>query len=294
MKIDKVTIIGAGPAGIATAIQLRRWGVESCLLEKDRIGGLLVNANLVENYPGFPQGIPGPELISLFASQLAATGVRVCFEEVLQLGYEKEFIIKTSKRIFNSRMVVIASGTRPKTFDEFEIPQETAGRVFYEVHPLLNQTGRKVAIIGAGDAAFDYALNLASRENEITILNRSGKIKCLPLLWEKSQHSSRIIYLEHTVITGIQCAGEDLVLKCKDLQGAWEFGVDYVVFAMGRKPALEFFSGRLADVSAQLEKEGLLYFVGDVVNGIYRQVAIAIGDGVRAALRICRMIKEAG
>jgi len=293
MITKKVTIIGAGPAGIATAIQLRRWGVEPCLLEKDHIGGLLVNANLVENYPGFPHGISGPELVSLFESQLTATGEMVNFEEVLHLDYDKEFIIKTSKRIFNSQIVVVASGTRPKTVDEFEIPREIAERIFYEVYPLIDQTERKVAIIGSGDAAFDYALNLASRENKITILNRSRKIKCLPLLWERAQSSSRITYLANTLITGMQFSGEKLVLRCRGLQEVWELGVDYVVFAIGRRPELGFLSERLVNISAQLERKCLLYFVGDVKNNMYRQASIAIGEGVKAAMRICRMFEEA-
>ncbi|MFO8100801.1 MAG: NAD(P)/FAD-dependent oxidoreductase [Dehalococcoidia bacterium] len=291
MQTEKVTIIGAGPGGIAAAIQLKRWGIEPVLLEKDHVGGLLVNANLVENYPGFPQGISGPELIRLFESQMQHTGVTVSFEEVLQVDYDQNFILKTSRREFGSRFVIIASGTRPRPFTTFEIPANAAERVFYEVYQLVELKGQRIAIIGAGDAAFDYALNLAGRENEITILNRKAKPKCLPLLWERAQQSSRITYDEDTSITDIQRSGEGLELKCGNSRGDWELGADYVILAIGRNPQDDFLSGQLRKRTQKLENEGLLYFVGDVKNDIYRQATIAIGDGVRAAMRICQMLE---
>ncbi len=291
MKTENVTIIGAGPGGIAAAIQLKRWGIEPLLLEKDHAGGLLINANLVENYPGFPQGISGPELVRLFEAQMQRIGVEVTFEEVLELDCNQNFILKTSAREFGSRIVVIASGTRPKPFADFEIPANSANRVFYEVHHLADMKGKKIAIVGGGDVAFDYALNLA-RENEVTILNHSQKRKCLPLLWERCQKSSRITYFENTTITGMQRSIEGLDLKCKNAQGDWELGVDYVIFAIGRIPQANFLSGQLREKSSELEREGLLYLVGDVKNDIYRQATIAVGEGIRAAMKISRILED--
>ena len=291
MKTENVTIIGAGPGGIAAAIQLKRWGWEPLLLEKEHIGGLLINANLVENYPGFPQGISGPELVRLFKAQMQRIGVEVTLEEVLELNYNQNFTLKTSNRELSSRFVIIASGTRPKPFADFEIPADSAKRVFYEIHHLADVKGKKIAIVGGGDAAFDYALNLA-RENEVAILNRSQKRKCLPLLWERCQKSSRITYFENTTITGMQRSVEGLDIKCKNAQGDWELRVDYVIFAIGRIPQASFLSGQLREKSSKLEREGLLYFVGDVKNDIYRQATISVGEGIRAAMRICRISED--
>lgn len=292
MQTEKVTIIGAGPGGIAAAIQLKRWGLEPLLLEKDHVGGLLVNANLVENYPGFPQGISGPALVRLFELQMERIGVTFNFEEVLEVDYDQSFILKTSKRKFSSKFVIIASGTRPNPFTAFEIPANAAERVFYEVHQLADLKGRKIAIIGAGDAAFDYALNLAGKGNEVAIFNRGTKPKCLPLLRERAQESPRITYFENTSITDMQDSGEGLELKCKNAQGDWELGVDYVIFAIGRSPHMDFLAGQLRERAQKLENKGLLYFVGDVKNDIYRQSTIAVGDGIRAAMRICRMLES--
>ncbi len=293
MTTENVTIIGAGPAGIATAIQLKRWGIDPVLLEKSHIGGLLVNANLVENYPGFPHGISGWELARLFESQIAAIGVTVTFKEVLELDYDKNFIIKTPDEEFTSKIVVIASGTSPKMFDGYEIPDNAADRIFYEVHSLTSLSNKKIAIVGAGDAAFDYALNL-SRKNEVSIINRSDNLKCLPLLRERSQKSSKITYLENTRISSLKRSAKGMALSCQSTHEDWELEVDYVIFAIGRVPQREFLSNRFEENASNLERDGMLYFAGDVKNDIYRQISIAVGDGVRAAMRICQILKETG
>ncbi|MBU1708243.1 FAD-dependent oxidoreductase, partial [bacterium] len=112
--MKNVVVIGAGPAGIATAIQLRRHGIEPVLFEQNSVGGLLRNANLVENYPGFPEGIAGPALVALFQQQLENAGVVVHNEKVLELEFREEaFFINTEHRTAQFPIAVIASGTIP-------------------------------------------------------------------------------------------------------------------------------------------------------------------------------------
>ena len=114
---EKLTIIGAGPAGISAAIQLKRHGIDPLLLEKGNVGGLLRNAWSVENYPGFPEGISGQELVRLFEEQLKKTNVRTVFEEVLSLDMKNgTFLLETPSRTFSSEKVVLATGTKPKEF----------------------------------------------------------------------------------------------------------------------------------------------------------------------------------
>jgi thioredoxin reductase len=288
----EVAIVGAGPAGIAAAVQLKRSGIEPFLLERERVGGLLLNANLVENYPGFPQGISGEELARLFAEQLKNVGVKVHFEEVLRLDYDgSAFIIETTKRKIAVKIAVLASGTRPKEFADCEIPEEAKERIFYEVYPLREVRGRRFAIVGAGDAAFDYALNLA-RGNDVHILNRSLQVQCLPLLWKRAMAAPRIDYHENTVITKIVGSKGGLLLELATAGERWTLEADYVIFAIGRVPRLDYLSEGLRERSARLQEEGSLYLIGDVRRGIYRQTAIAVGDGIEAAMRIYRRLKE--
>ncbi len=287
MRAEDVVIIGAGPAGMATALQLRRYGIEPLLLEKNHTGGLLLNAHLVENYPGFPEGIGGPQLVQLFEAQLERARQKVTCEEVLELDYVNNFTVKTSLRLLHSRFVVIASGTRPK---KVSFSGEAPDRVLYEITSIVGVAGQKIVIVGAGDAAFDYALNL-SRQNEVTILNKSQKVKCLPLLQKRARESARIEYRESTTVDSVRSAGNGLVLSCRSPEGQWELGADYAIFAIGRMPELGYIAPSLKDRAPALEESRLLYRVGDVKNDIYRQTSIAVGDGVRAAMMIYRRLK---
>jgi len=288
MKTEKVAIIGAGPAGISTAIQLKRYGINPVLFEKGEVGGLLKNANLVENYPGFPEGISGLNLIELFKKQLKNLSLKIFYEEIKRLDYANNiFLLKTPEKLFYSSIVVIASGTKPKRPTHFEISENAKNKIFYEVYPLLKVKKKQIIIIGAGDAAFDYALNLA-KNNKITILNRSKRLKCLPLLWRKIRSLPEVTYREQIKISKISDNKGKLILKCKN---NLKFFADYVIFAIGREPELSYFSQTLKKKSSDMENKGLLYFVGDVKNGIFRQTAIAVGNGIYTGMKIYQRLK---
>ncbi len=285
----QVAIIGAGPAGIATALQLKRSGIEPMVFEADSIGGLIRNASLIENYPGFPNGISGSELVRLFIEHLRRASIEVLFEEVLRLDHDGAlFVIETKKRTVMARFVVIASGTKPKEFPR--IPEYAKARAFYDVLTLSETRQKRIAIVGAGDAAFDYALGLAKRDNRVTLLNRSSRLACLPLLWHRAKKVSNISYYENTVIRGIDNTGDGLLLRLDTVGKSWNMVIDYVIFAIGRFPRLDFVSSTLE--VERLESEGLLHLVGDVRRSRHRQTAIAVGDGIEAAMRIYQKLKE--
>lgn len=293
MGIEEVAIVGAGPSGLSTALQLKRYGISALLFEGAHIGGLLWNANLVENYPGFPGGISGPELVGLFSEQIRGLSVDVIGEQVISLTHEGDvFQVETGARSYRSRIAVIASGTSPVTFPGELLSEDVHDRVFYEVYPLLSLEGHRIAIVGAGDAAFDYALNLAER-NDVIILNRGERLKCLPLLWERASAAPQITYYQRTQVVCIERApaGGTLV-RCKAPSGSIDIRADYLIGAIGREPRLDLMSPELKVGGPALENEGVLYFVGDVVNGIFRQTAIAVGDGILAAMEIYRYLKE--
>lgn len=288
MNRADVVIIGAGPAGIATAIQLKRYGLQAELLEQEEVGGLLRNAHCVENYPGFPDGISGPALVELFRKQLSNAGVKVHFEKVLELNHGNGvFSTSTNRRVITSPVVVIATGTKPKRMVNPPFPNNIEKHLLYEVHPILEIGNKKIAIIGGGDAAFDYACSLSPR-NEVTILNHGTRAKCIPILEKRCLKSGKVAYECDVEILAIVQTGERVSLTCARNHGREEFQLemDYVIAAIGREASLDFVHPDLKESAEQLRSAHKLYFAGDVNNGMYRQTAISVGDGLRAAMEI--------
>jgi thioredoxin reductase len=308
----KVAIIGAGPAGISCAIQLARYGFKPMLFEKDIPGGLLKNANLVENFPGFPGGISGLSLIDKLARQLDLAGVPVIFEKVNNISFhDKSFELITEKNQYSSDILVIASGTSPiehkisltkNIYPETENrildtgnwkletgnwKLETGTRFLYEVHPIRNVRDARIAIIGAGDAAFDYALQMSSY-NKVYIFNRSEKVKCLPVLWHRAKGKEQVSYFEnHSLIkTAFDPALNCLKLFFETGDKIESYLADYIIFAIGRKPELSYANPGLSSLFDHLQQERKLYFAGDVCNELFRQASIAAGDGIRTAMQI--------
>ncbi|MBI5935584.1 MAG: NAD(P)/FAD-dependent oxidoreductase [Chloroflexi bacterium] len=305
---DRPIIIGGGPAGMTCALQLHRYGLKPILLEKRELGGLLWNANLVENYPGFPNGVRGEKLIALMKKQIERIGVEVKREEVTRIDWkENHFEITTKYReaspwdaIRNTQYLILATGTKSRPLPD-TISPEASKRVFTEVWPLAEVTDKQIVIVGAGDAAFDYAINLVKKRNFVTILNRGETVKCLPLLFERAAREPQIQYFAKTNVSQIAFVKSRkskvtrpstfdfrLRIDCE----TETFEADYVLYAIGRVPNVDYLSEEICRRENELVEAGHLYFIGDVKNDLFRQVAIAAGDGLRAAMEIfSRMTK---
>ena len=293
MSVTDVAIVGAGPAGLAAAIQLKRYGIEFRILERERIGGLLTNAHLVENYPGFPKGISGPALVRSFKRQLNNFGIEVEFNEVKKIdSHDDLFCLSTSQGSLASRTAVIASGTVPRKLPGLHIPLNALDCVFYDVFPLVRMVNKKIAVIGSGDAAFFYAMGLSIR-NEVLILSRGNRVKCLPLLWKRVRENPKIVFLGDIRLDEIRRTDGGLRLSYSTPKEKQEGEVSFVVIAIGREPRLDFLSDQLNNNFETLKQSRRLFMIGDVKNNLYRQTAIATGDGIRAAMEIYEQ-KEGG
>ncbi|MFH1013793.1 MAG: NAD(P)/FAD-dependent oxidoreductase [Thermoplasmatota archaeon] len=290
---NEVTIVGAGPAGIAAAIYLQRAELHPILLEKNEPGGLLRHAHHVENYPGFPCGISGCTLAKQFVKQLHTVGVSITKSAVNHVHHKDDtFLIETDKDHLVSSMIIIATGTIPR---KLEIPGSTSiegTRLFYEPRsiPLKeNRVKKRILVIGGGDIAFDYTLTLLNWGHEVTIISRS-KPTCLPLLQDRVIKNGATI---HTMCVPEEIVEhrEDILLRCRWNEHIEELPFDFIVVACGRASNTSFLSPTLKkcfDTALDIPKTSLpgLYFAGDVIRGTYRQVGIAVGDGIHAAMMV--------
>lgn len=292
-KIYPVVIIGGGPSGIAAAIQLKRSGIEHLLIEKDECGGLLRNAYLVENYPGFFKAVSGRKLTSCLVKHLNKLNIEPLYSEVKSISYsnnKKLFSIDIRETIFKSRIIVVATGLKPKEPEIIrKLSKKSKKFIYYNIYDLKNPRDKIILIVGAGDAAFDYALNL-SRNNKVTIINRKVKIKALNLLQERVKNNRSIEYKENTIIKHIIEDTQRIILTSNNQQIEKTF--DIILFAIGRIPDLNFISSQIMKKRLELETKKVLYFIGDISNGNFRQASIAIGDGMKAAMEIDKLLSN--
>ncbi len=300
MSESNVIIVGAGPAGMSAAIQLTRMGYSVIVFEKAVIGGLLKNARQIDNYLGL-RAQSGKQLIDKFKEHLEHYQVLVIREKVSLVNYEEteaRFIVQTPTQQFKSKYLIIASGTNALSHDlEKQIPKELRGIVHHEVHPLSQLRNEKVLIIGGGDAAFDYALNLSENQNDVTILHNTTQQRCLAEFKNQVLARPEISILADYEISDMQATPETmppeatLVLQ-KDGGTTTLENINQIIIAIGRIPEKSFLSPDTASKWEKLEKNKLLFWAGDVKGGRNRQTAIACGDGIKAALEIDRKESE--
>lgn len=282
-----VTIIGAGPAGMAAAIHLQRAGLAPLLLERNVFGGLLRYGYWIENYPGFPEGIKGDKLAALFHHHLLSVGGKVTSATVQRVDRDTDhtFTVTTSQGTVQSDAVIVATGTRPCTIDIPGLRGLEGISAFYDLFELYKVAGGhdRILVYGGGDAAFDQAIRLNDEGHEVTIQCRSVP-RCLPLLRERASMRG-IPLVEHMPIVGARMGYNGTVL---DMGREGSMIVDKVLLACGREPRVEILSQELLpqnNASPPASSVPGLFLAGDVVGGTERQVGIAIGSGISSAMK---------
>tara|TARA_Y100000310_G_scaffold335780_1_gene418679 strand:+ start:584 stop:1426 length:843 start_codon:yes stop_codon:yes gene_type:complete len=266
-------VIGAGPAGVAAALHMKRAGLRIALFEKNEIGGLLRNAHIVENYLGFPSGISGKNLVEHLRSHIRTQNIELIREEVLEVrSCGDGFAVKTHEGMYRCIHVLVATGTTPKSARiDGESMLQRGKKLFYELCDLPSMKKKKIAIIGGGDVGFDYALHLNALGHEPIIIMKSSA-QCLPLLKKRVQEYD-IAFIEHCTTHCLRDVDDGVIVACGELS----LQVDYVLIAVGRKPQFP---------QVPLRNTPGLYYIGDVRNSKLRQVHIATGDALRAAVAI--------
>ena len=304
--MNDVAIVGAGPAGIAASIFLKRAGFDVQLYEKNQVGGLLLNAYSVENYPGFPHGIKGNELCKLFKLQLEKSSIYPIFKEIIKVTRGKnKFILKTTKDIKEFKAILIATGSKPKILGIPGEEESIKRHIFYEIKDLIPiiKPESNCIIIGGGDMAFDYALNLTENNANVDLYFRSQRPKCLPLLENRAKKIAtiklhpfsiplQIDELKNKTVIQFQIKENKNIIHSNNEQNDSNntniitSTSNYTLIAIGRLPNNDLISKDFIE-----ENISGLYIAGDLRKGIYRQVGIAVGDGIYKAMCIEEYLK---
>lgn len=274
----RIAIVGGGPAGITAAIQLFRCGHQPVVFERNKLGGTLREARRIENYPGHPKIVSGEELASEFEKRVGERRIQVRKEEVASISLKKgKFEVLAGKKAEVFDCVVLCTGTVPKKAGfPGEKKLEDAGLLFYGISGIGQIDKIKTAcVIGGGEAALDYALNLADRGIYPTIIHRSEP-RGIKSLLDEARKQKKISCLKGKFLKGEVKNSKPVLF--------WEGGkrqFDLVLVAVGREKRLP----KLTGIDLKKNVPGFK-IAGDARRGKLGQVAFAVADGLTAALEL--------
>jgi len=299
-----VVIIGGGPAGLTAGLYSARDRLSCLLIEKGVIGGKITEAERVDNYPGFPEGISGLELTKLMHEQAAKYGLEAIYTEVTALEIKKEQkVVVTTQGNFAARAVIIAGGSER---EKLSVPGEkklTGKGVSYCATcdaPFFS--GKPVAVVGGGNAAIYEALHLAKFASRVTIIHRRDRLRATTIVQERAFAEPKIEFLWNAVVQAIE--GKNFVERIRlgqvitGEQSALE--VAGIFMAIGLKPNTDYLKDVLPldelghiIINERMEtKIPGVFAAGDIRSGSIRQTISAAGDGATAAFYAKRFIER--
>ena len=295
-----VVIIGGGPAGLTAAIYTGRANLSTLILEKGLPGGQIAQTEEVENYPGFPEPIPGMELSQRMVQQAEKFGTRIEMDEVEAVSLSEDggpyrFTVKGYSSSYRAKSVILATGANPR---QLGVPGEekfwgkgvstcaTCDGFFYR--------GKKVVVVGGGDAAVEEGMFLTKFADEVTLIHRRDSLRANKSAQARALAHPKMKFIWNTVVEEIQ--GEEHVtgVRLKNVQTGEvsDFATDGVFVFIGHVPNTDFVKDTVKlrdDGYVEVRDEiytnvPMLYAAGDVSDYIYRQLATSVGAGTRAAM----------
>ncbi len=301
-----LVIIGAGPAGLAAGIYAARAKMNALIIERSASGGKALSADKIENYPGFPEPVPGAELVERMEAQIKRLGVRLKSTDVAEISLDGDkFTLRTAQEVIEARTVVLATGSGPSPLG---VPGEERlrgrGVSYCAICDAFFFRGEKVAVVGGGDAAVHEALYLTRFVDKAHLLHNRDSLRATKVLQDQLAAEPKI---EVRLNTGVvEILGEDQVtgVKIEDLKTGEQRVLDVsgVFIYVGVKPA-SYLVRDLADLDPRgyvitddkmATRTPGLFAAGDVRDKPLRQIVTAVADGAVAAVSADRYLRGQG
>ena len=306
--VHDVVIVGSGPAGYTAAVYTARAGLAPIVLAGQlAAGGALMNTTEVENFPGFPEGIQGPELMDNMREQAEKFGADVRYEDVVAVNLESDVkAVATEDEVFYARAVILATGSE---YRHMNVPgeEEFSGRgvSYCATCDGFFFKDRRLAVIGGGDSAMEEATFLTNFASEVVVVHRRDALRASRVMAERALNNPKISFEWNATVSEV--LGDEAVTGLRltsTVDGSTrEIAVDGVFVAIGHLPRTGFLRGQVAldeagyitvdEPSTRTSVAGV-FACGDAVDHTYRQAITAAGSGCRAALDAERWLASLG
>lgn len=300
----KVLILGSGPAGLSAALYAARAELEPVVLTGMELGGQAGLTHIIENYPGFPDGVGGPELGELFQKQAERFGAKVEFDTAVSVDLSsRPFHVKTENGEYLAETLIIGTGARP---NHLEIPGEyeyTGKGVSY----CATCDGwffkdKKVVVVGGGDSALEEGLFLTRFASSVTIIHRRDSLRAGKILQKRAFDNPKVSFVWNTVVTEAVGNGKLEHLKLKNVETGKEstLEADGLFIFIGHTPNTQMFEGQLDMrdggyiVSNHLMETNVpgVFVAGEVADNHFRQVVTSAGMGAAAAIQATHFLES--
>jgi thioredoxin reductase (NADPH) len=303
--VRNLIIIGGGPAGYTAALYAARANLAPLVIEGFNWGGQLMITSDVENYPGYPDGIMGPEMMADFRRQAERFGTEFVTDDVTSVDFsERPFKVVVDREEYRANAVIIATGASARWLG---LPGEQTyqGR---GVSACATCDGaffrdRELIVVGGGDTAMEEATFLTRFATKVTVVHRRDEFRASKVMLDRARNHEKIEFVTNAVIDDIKGEGkvESVVLRDTENGNTWEQKVDGVFVAIGHDPNTKLFVDQLDhdDAGYLVTKPGTtqtniegVFAAGDVQDHTYRQAITAAGSGCMAALDAERFLAE--
>jgi len=302
-KHAKVLIIGAGPAGLSAALYAARAELEPVVLTGMTMGGQVSITHIIENYPGFPDGLPGPELGELFKAQAERFGAEIVFDTATEVDFSTQpYKVKTYAGEYLADTVIISTGATPRHLDvPGEVKLTGKGVSYCGTCDGFFFKDKEVIVVGGGDSAMEEGAFLTRFANKVTVVHRRDELRASPILETRAKSNPKIDFIWNTVVESIEgdAAVEEVVLKNIKTGAERLFETDGVFIFIGHIPNTQLFEGQL-----KLDADGYIivnnymetnipgvYAAGEVADPHFRQVITSAGMGAAAAIQATRYLE---